>query len=241
MGRLGKLTVAAALLLSAIAMPANTFASSGGTSVPGSTSPPTSTPPPSAGTVTASANGITLSARSATLEHGGLWITGTVPASQAGKTVVIQRLGAGSQAAWTTATQATVGTGGSFAAFWRSGQLGQVQLRATVPGGGAASAPITVTVYRPSTATLYGPGLYGHHTACGSVLRSTTVGVANRALPCGTSVSIYYRGRIAVVPVIDRGPYANHANWDLTEAAAKGLGMSGTATIGTVPLSSSQQ
>ncbi len=96
-------------------------------------------------------------------------------------------------------------------------------------------------MYRPSTATLYGPGLYGHHTACGRVLRRTTVGVANRTLPCGTSVSVYYRGRIAVVPVIDRGPYSNHANWDLTEATAQSLGMSGTSTIGTIPLSSSQQ
>lgn len=241
MGRHGKLTVAAALLLSAIAMPANTWAASGGASVPGSTSPTTTTSPPSGSVVTVSGNGITLSARNATLEYGGLWITGTVPASQAGKTVVIQTLGTANGAASTPAAQATVAAGGSFTAYWRSSQLGPVELQATVAGGDATSPAIAVTVYRPSTATLYGPGLYGHHTACGRVLRRTTVGVANRTLPCGTPVSIYYRGRIAVVPVIDRGPYANHANWDVTEATAQTLGMAGTSTIGTIPLSSSQQ
>jgi rare lipoprotein A (peptidoglycan hydrolase) len=43
-----------------------------------------------------------------------------------------------------------------------------------------------------------------------------------------------------VVPVIDRGPYANHADWDLTAAAAKALGTysAGVATIGAVSLPS---
>ncbi len=91
MGRPGKLTVAAALLLSAIATPAETFASTGGAAVPGSTSSasgstsPTTSTPPTGSVVTASGNGITLSARSATLQGGGLWITGTVPASQVRK------------------------------------------------------------------------------------------------------------------------------------------------------------
>ena len=39
-----------------------------------------------------------------------------------------------------------------------------------------------------------------------------------------------------VVPVIDRGPYANHADWDLTEATGRALGIDGTATIGAVSL-----
>jgi rare lipoprotein A (peptidoglycan hydrolase) len=36
------------------------------------------------------------------------------------------------------------------------------------------------------------------------------------------------------VPVIDRGPFANHASWDLTMAAAKTLGVKVTSTIGTL-------
>ncbi len=256
MGRLGNLLSAAALALSAIVMPSGALAASGGASVPGSsstasapgvgapTAPGVGAPTAPAGAqtgvpTTVSGNGITMTAASATLEHGGLRIMGTVPASDAGQTLVIQRLAASPGSTWTTATQTTVASGGSFVAVWHSGHTGQFALQASVPGSGATSPSISVTVYRPSTATLYGPGLFGHHTACGAVLRRATVGVANRNLPCGTSVSIYYRGKIAVVPVIDRGPFANEANWDLTEATAQSLGMSGTSTIGTIPVSSS--
>jgi rare lipoprotein A len=93
---------------------------------------------------------------------------------------------------------------------------------------------LSVTVYRPSLATQYGPGFYGQRTACGKKLARTTIGVANRRLKCGTPVAIYYRGRTMVVPVIDRGPFANGADWDLTEATGKALGIDGTAMIGAV-------
>jgi rare lipoprotein A (peptidoglycan hydrolase) len=60
--------------------------------------------------------------------------------------------------------------------------------------------------------------------------------VANRTLPCGTHVAVYYRGQMLVVPVIDRGPYSHGADWDLTEATAKALGMTQTERIGAVSL-----
>jgi rare lipoprotein A (peptidoglycan hydrolase) len=68
------------------------------------------------------------------------------------------------------------------------------------------------------------------------VLKKPTLGVANRKLPCGTQVAIYYRGKTVVVPVIDRGPYANNANWDLTMATGRALGMNSTATVGAMSL-----
>jgi rare lipoprotein A len=86
-------------------------------------------------------------------------------------------------------------------------------------------------VYRPSLATWYGPGFYGNRTACGRILRTTTVGVAHRTLPCGTKVSILYGGRAIRVPVIDRGPYSS-ARWDLTSRTAQLIGFSGRNTIG---------
>jgi rare lipoprotein A (peptidoglycan hydrolase) len=98
------------------------------------------------------------------------------------------------------------------------------------------SPSLTITVYRPSLATLYGPGFYGQRTACGTLLRARTLGVANRTLKCGTPVAIYYGGRTLIVPVIDRGPYAHHADWDLTMATARALGIDGTGTIGAVSL-----
>jgi rare lipoprotein A (peptidoglycan hydrolase) len=63
------------------------------------------------------------------------------------------------------------------------------------------------------------------------VLRRSTQGVAHRRLPCGTQVTIYYRGRLKQVEVIDRGPYGGHADWDLTQATARDLGIRRTSRI----------
>jgi rare lipoprotein A len=61
-----------------------------------------------------------------------------------------------------------------------------------------------------------------------------TVGVANRTLPCGTLVTVSYRGQRLTLPVIDRGPYSHiGADWDLTTGAAQTLGVEDTVRIGT--------
>ena len=77
-------------------------------------------------------------------------------------------------------------------------------------------------------ATWYGPGFYGHRTACGEKLTRSIVGVADRTLPCGTPVSVSYNGQTLTLPVIDRGPYGDGATLDLTHAAAQELGMTET-------------
>jgi len=92
-------------------------------------------------------------------------------------------------------------------------------------GGGVRSSAI---------ATWFGPGFYGNTTACGQTLTPAVIGVANRTLPCGTLVSVTYRGRTLTVPVLDRGPYSHiGADWDLTAGAAEALGITGTARIHT--------
>ena len=80
-------------------------------------------------------------------------------------------------------------------------------------------------------ATWYGPGFFGNKTACGKTLARTTVGVAHRTLPCGTRVVLRYEGERVRTRVIDRGPFANGAKWDLTQAAAKRLGFEYTDDI----------
>jgi len=95
-------------------------------------------------------------------------------------------------------------------------------------------------VPKTAIATWFGPGFYGQQTACGQTLTPATVGVANRKLPCGTLVKVTYRGQRLTVPVVDRGPYANGADWDLTAAAAQALGIEetvriATAIVGAVP------
>jgi rare lipoprotein A len=131
-----------------------------------------------------------------------------------------------------------------FAALWSAGALAAGACAST---GGAASPTAATTpsstptststppTKAPKTAlaTWFGPGFYGQHTACGQTLTPATVGVANRKLPCGTLVKVTYHGQGLTIPVVDRGPYANGADWDLTAAAAQSLGIEETVRIAT--------
>ncbi len=110
----------------------------------------------------------------------------------------------------------------------------------TATGGASAgtSAPSSPSgaktkVHPTGVATWFGPGFYGRQTACGQTLTPAVVGVANRTLPCGTLVQVSYRGHTLTVPVLDRGPYANHADWDLTAGAAQALDITETVRIAT--------
>jgi rare lipoprotein A (peptidoglycan hydrolase) len=103
---------------------------------------------------------------------------------------------------------------------------------ATTPSSTSTSTPPTKAP-KTALATWFGPGFYGQHTACGQTLTPATVGVANRKLPCGTLVKVTYDGQGLTVPVVDRGPYANGADWDLTAAAAQSLGIEETVRIAT--------
>jgi rare lipoprotein A len=80
-------------------------------------------------------------------------------------------------------------------------------------------------------ASWYGPGLWGNSTACGAVLRPTTIGVAHKTLPCGTMVRFVYEGHTVVAPVIDRGPYVKGRSFDLTAAAAEALDFEGVGRV----------
>lgn len=100
-------------------------------------------------------------------------------------------------------------------------------------GAGAGGEPPPSSPPPPSSgtgwtvtqnATWYGPGLWGRSTACGMVLQPAVVGVANKNLPCGTSVTFAYNGRSVAATVIDRGPYRRGYAWDLTKKLAKKLG-----------------
>jgi peptidoglycan lytic transglycosylase len=230
----------------ALAVPALGLAASGGAGITGN--PPsrvlrnsaTGVVQPGDVTVTASGNGITIATQASALLRNQLRFTGSVPSRDAGRTVVIERLGHETHWAWEPTIQAIVGHDGSFTSVWHTNHIGEFDIRAVISGGAraasASSPTVMVTVFRPSIATQYGPGFWGSQTACGEILHRNTLGVANRTLPCGTRVAVYYGGRTIVVPVIDRGPYANNADWDLTEATAKALRIGGTATIGAVSL-----
>jgi rare lipoprotein A len=163
---------------------------------------------------------------------------GALPAEQAGQTLQVQRQQP--DGTWTPTATAVVAPDGSFIARWRTDEIGSFTVRAIVAGAQAQTAdnsPLTtnVTVYRPARATWFGPGFYGKHTACGQVMTHALLGVAHRTLPCGTPVAVFYGGKSITVPVIDRGPFANGARYDLTSAAAQAVGMTETSTVGVVP------
>ena len=87
-----------------------------------------------------------------------------------------------------------------------------------------------------SVATWYGPGFFGERTACGGRLSRKTIGVAHRHLPCGTKVTLKYRGRYVRARVIDRGPYTRGVRWDLTQKTARKLHLEVTDTIRAAPI-----
>jgi rare lipoprotein A (peptidoglycan hydrolase) len=246
------------LLAAALALPAAALASSGGgvsvspggspvgtTAGTGSDTTTTTGPATSVQSgdvpVSTSGDGITLQTNASGILRRELEFSGTAPTQLAGQTIQIQRSGHQTNWTWANTVSATIASDGSFSAVWRTNHIGQFAMRAVVAdtsqAEGASMTPsLTTTVYRPSRATEYGPGFYGKRTACGQRLRRGTIGLANRTLRCGESVAIYYQGRTLVVPVIDRGPYANGADWDLTVATGKALGIKGTAQIDAVSL-----
>lgn len=83
--------------------------------------------------------------------------------------------------------------------------------------------------YNVSIASVYTD--YGDPVACGGILHVSTLGVANKTLPCGTQVIFRYGDRAIQVPVIDRGPYVAGRDWDLTGATAEALGFPGLGPI----------
>jgi hypothetical protein len=93
-------------------------------------------------------------------------------------------------------------------------------------------AELSFTPFRYAGASWYGgKTMWGRSTACGQVLRPSTIGVANKRLPCGTPVKFVWHGHSIVAPVIDRGPYVRGRAWDLTAAAAEALDFEGVGRI----------
>ena len=193
--------------------------------------------PPSPSPTRAATTTPTLDAPPGVLLRRVTVLYGTVRPGPAGRAVEVQRRDA--RRGWVPAASGTAGADGTVAARWRPVAVGPVVLRLAVrrPGRAraratAAGAPATTTVFRPARATWYGPRLFGRRTACGVLLDRLLLGVAHRTLPCGTPVTVFHGGRSTTVPVVDRGPFAAGASFDLTQAAAEALGMTATATVG---------
>lgn len=78
-------------------------------------------------------------------------------------------------------------------------------------------------------ASFYGPGLYGHRTANGERLTPGTLTAAHRTLRFGTCVRVVNMGnqRSVQVRINDRGPFVRARILDVSEEAARQLGIVG--------------
>jgi rare lipoprotein A (peptidoglycan hydrolase) len=194
-------------------------------------------PPATQGAITATGPQVTITARAGTMRGKLARVHGTAPA---GRTVAIERFDDGAQA-WRTLATAAVDSDGTYVARWRARTVGQFRIRAVLQSASEATAAsaspeLDVTVHRPAVATWYGPGFYGHKTACGVKMTRSLLGVAHKRLPCGTEVAVLYRGRRITVPVVDRGPFRHGTSYDLTAATAQALRFTHTARLGAVRL-----
>ncbi|WCB92661.1 lipoprotein precursor [Baekduia alba] len=188
-------------------------------------------------------DGSTLNAPLGQLVGDVVTVSGTVAGTAAGDAVAVQRVDP--TVGWATIATAVVGPDGTYSASWKADHAEKTTLRAVSASAAtsttravvASGAPIegrALTLYRRAQVTWYGPGFYGHKTACGLRLRKATLGVANKSLPCGTLVDLYNNGQTVTVPVIDRGPFRRGTSYDLTAATAQAIGVTATATIGAV-------
>jgi rare lipoprotein A len=96
----------------------------------------------------------------------------------------------------------------------------QTETAAATPAPGALFQQI-------GTASWYGPGFAGKRTASGSRFNPRHLTAAHRSLPLGTKAHIVNldNGLSVEVTVTDRGPYVGDRVIDLSERAAKALGM----------------
>jgi rare lipoprotein A len=145
------------------------------------------------------------------------------------RTIVLQSLGGHG---WHTLARARTNARGQFRIRFRPETIGTRLVRVDFAGD-AAEQPAhkrvgRLNVYREVGASWYGGG---GTTACGGTLTSETIGVANKTLPCGTIVTLRYDGHTLSVPVIDRGPYVEGREYDLTEATKYALGFGSTGEV----------
>jgi rare lipoprotein A (peptidoglycan hydrolase) len=175
---------------------------------------------------------ITVSVKRHALSGQRLKLGGKVGSGTKGRSVLIQkRAGKG----WKTVARTLTRAGGRFSAYWRLEGMGKQRVRAFVRGGdlpvAAREVKGGVTGYRTANASWYGPGFYGGHLACGGTLNAGTVGVAHKTLPCGSKVTLRYKGRSLTVKVIDRGPYVGGRDFDLTAATKQKLRFGSTGQV----------
>jgi rare lipoprotein A len=111
-------------------------------------------------------------------------------------------------------------------------QIAEVQQSKTIsrPVGEAAISTVSLA---SGVASYYGPGFHGRRTANGERFNQWEMTAAHRTLPFGTRVKVTNprNGRSVVVRINDRGPFHGNRIIDLSTAAARAIGISGTGRV----------
>jgi rare lipoprotein A len=139
------------------------------------------------------------------------------------------RLQARSGGRWHTVANGRTTARGAFTISYVPRALGVQRLRVRFSGdrlnARISTRDGTLTVFRQAFASWY----YDRGaTGCGF---NAFYGVANRTLPCGTSVQIRLGSRTVTAVVDDRGPYVGGREWDLGQNTAAALGFVGVGTV----------
>jgi rare lipoprotein A len=163
------------------------------------------------------------------LDGSAAIVAGTLHPGLAGRTVDLQRLG---RHGWRTISHTLTRPRGRFVLRYTPHRLLTERVRVLFAGDprdlSAHRNVGRLSSYRLAGASWYGGG---GSLACGGRLTGSTMGVANKTLPCGTFVTLRYGGRSVRVPVVDRGPYVAGREFDLTEATKRALGFEGVGDV----------
>jgi hypothetical protein len=161
---------------------------------------------------------------------GRATVRGRLLPGRAGRAVRLEHL---TRTGWRTLAVTRTGPSGGYRLAWRATNPGALRVRVRFAGDarntGAAGRSARLDVFRPARATWY--ALVGNRLACGGRMAAGTLGVAHRTLPCGTPLTLRYRGREVRVRVIDRGPFSSALDYDLTSATRRRLGYGDVGTV----------
>lgn len=159
-------------------------------------------------------------------------VRGVLRPAGRGAVVTLQRRGHGG---WTTVARDQTDARGAFQLRFTprrpSSSVMRVRFGGDAKAGAARDRVGRLNVYRRAMASWYGPGFYGQKLGCGGRLGANEMGVANKTLPCGSKLTLRYRGRSVRVRVIDRGPYSGGREFDLTAATKRALGFGSTGYV----------
>ncbi len=89
-------------------------------------------------------------------------------------------------------------------------------------------------------ASWYGPGFFENRLPCWQWLQAhrqpiqflpDTWGIAHKTLPCGSMVTLIHGANVVTVPVVDRGPYIEGREFDLSPRVKAALGCTDLCTV----------